>query len=133
MLLTGKVILPEEAPATLLPGSCLTVSLQESILCGGNINCHIPLLGNKTFKNVVMVDGAIEYSLPLMQLKPGTYVVTAVLNVGWCRINSVLSKDLIHQGDYHSTMFNDVVVGLNTKVIHKDIEVELLLPEETGI
>lgn len=80
-----------------------------------------------------MKDKAVEYSLPLMQLKPGSYVVTAVLNVGWCRISSVLSKDLIHEGDYHSTTLHDVVVGSNTKIMHKDIELELVLPEETGM
>ena len=80
-----------------------------------------------------MINGTIEYSLPLMQLKPGSYSLSAVVNVGWCRINSVLSKDLIHQGDYHTTILHDIVVTPQTKVIHKDIKVDLLLPEETGI
>ena len=129
----GNVILPEHSPQQLLPNSCLTVSLQEMILCGGNISCHIPLIANETFRNLQLENHSLKYELNTARLKPGKYLLSAVINVGWCRVNSYKSKDLIHQGDYHSTTLHDVLLDIDTRVVEKDIEVDVMLPEETGI
>lgn len=129
----GNVILPEHSPEQLLPNSCLTVSLQEMILCGGNVSCHIPLIANETFRNLQMENHSLKYELNTARLKPGKYLLSAVINVGWCRVNSYKSKDLIHQGDYHSTTLHDVLIDADTRVMQKDIEVDEMLPEETGI
>ena len=102
------------------------------ILCGGDVDCRIPVVANKTFQKPIVTENAVKYGFTAPRLKPGRYTVSAVLNVGWCRINSIKSKNLIHPGDFHNTVMNDIVVDGKTTSIEKDIPVEFLLPEETG-
>lgn len=129
----GNVYLPLNTTSDLPAGSCLTVSVQEMILCGKDVNCHIPVIVNETFRNISLIKNGIPYELMAPKMKPGRYVVSAVVNVGWCRVNSVKTKMLIHTGDYHSTDLYDIDVDADTKTIGQDIYVEPVLEKETGI
>ena len=106
--------------------------MQEFISCGRNISCHIPVAANQTIYNFIVRNQTIHYQLDIAKLKFGKYNANAVINVGWCRTNSLNSQDLIHSGDYHSTTIHDFVIDQTTTKVVIDINVEQLLPEETG-
>ncbi|XP_057314762.1 uncharacterized protein LOC130655955 [Hydractinia symbiolongicarpus] len=131
--ISGNVQLPQSANKVVLPGSCLTVFIQEMISCGSDINCHIPVIANETIRNVIVRNNSIPYELTTTKLKQGRYVITAVVNNGWCRVNSLKSKEMIRTGDFHTTTMHDIVIEAKTKSILKDITLEVLQPQETGI
>ena len=128
----GNVVLPENAPSELLPNSCLTISIQEKIVCGPIPGCIIPIIANKTFRKITVNNRSVKYDFTIPRIKEGLYIISAVINVGWCKINSTKTKDLIHTGDYHSVDVHDFVVYNNTKVITENINVEILQEEEVG-
>lgn len=131
--ISGNVQLPQSANEVVLPGSCLTVFIQEMISCGSDINCHIPIIANETIRNVIVQNNSIPYELTTTKLKQGRYVISAVVNIGWCRVNSLKSKEMIRAGDFHTTTMHDIVIEAKTKSILKDITLEVLQPQETGI
>lgn len=128
----GNVYLPLNTTSDLPAGSCLTVSVQEMILCGHDANCHIPVVANETFRNVSLIKNALSFELMAPKMKPGRYVISAVVNVGWCRVNSVKTKQLTHPGDYHSTEVYDIDIERDTKTVGQDIYVEPVSEVETG-
>ncbi|XP_012563175.2 uncharacterized protein LOC100201986 isoform X1 [Hydra vulgaris] len=128
--ISGNLILPEDAPTTLPSGSCITLFIQELVFCGKDITCNIPVAANQTIYNFVVRNQTVSYQLDLAKLKYGKYSANAVINVGWCRSNA---QDLIHRGDYHSTTIHDFEIDQSTTKVLLDINLEKLLPEETGI
>ena len=66
------------------------------------------------------------------KMKPGRYLVSAVVNVGWCRTNSVKTKLLIHSGDYHSTEMYDINIEPDTETVGQDLYVQLVTEDDTG-
>lgn len=134
MHISGRITLKSFTAADLPPGSCLTIYIQESITCGGSeTNCQISLAGNQTLRNLTMQQGAVvPYEMFLPKMKQGNYMISAVLNMGWCRVNSVKTSMLIHEGDYHTTMSEEVSFDGVTKSVAKDLQLDVVTISEIG-
>lgn len=114
-------------------GSCLTIYVQELITCGDGIDCHVPLAANQTFNNVTSFNNQVLFDFMMPRTKPGTYIISAILNMGWCRSNSLETSKLVHIGDYHTTSNEGFVIDSQTSEVEKTLFVEPITPEEIGI
>ena len=126
---TGRVQLP--TTETLPEGSCLTVSSRKLIQCRHN-NCKIPPVATKTFDNV-QNDRGIPYSLRLPVATPGKYIISAVVNRGWCKSED--STEWIKTGDFFNKKVHDFEIKNDTSVVAKNIETKAYETEvqKTGI
>ena len=117
--------------ADLQSGSCLTVSSRKLIQCRNN-NCKIPPVATKTIEGIEGVDGGIPYSLRLPDATPGKYIISAVVNLGWCKAND--GDDWIRMNDLYNDKIHDFEIKNQTNV-EKIIKVTRFEPEQakTGI
>ena len=123
--MSGRVILPPEYNE-IPEGSCLTVSSRKLIQCRNN-NCKIPPVATKTIENV-NADGGIAYSLLLPDATAGRYIISAVVNLGWCK--TVDGKEWIRIGDLYNDKVHDFEIKNKTD-IGKNIKVTQFEPEKT--
>ena len=101
--------------------SCLTVDLRELILCKKDEYCNIPISGRVVQRGFTIQRGSfIPYSMDVSEVKPGTYTISAVLNVGWCHHN-VRGKRWIQEGDYLNVHGNEVEISNSSTRVRKDI------------
>ncbi|XP_066916820.1 uncharacterized protein [Clytia hemisphaerica] len=129
----GTVALLDYQQPTIPAGSCLSVYVQEAVSCGNNVNCQVPITGNKTFHDIQLQNGSISYELMLPSLKETTYWISGVVNMGWCRLNSLKTSDLVHEGDYHTTSNEEFYVNQQNNLVQKDLVAELVTIAEIGI
>ena len=106
--------------------------MQEAVSCGNNVNCQVPITGNKTFHDIQLQNGSIPYELTLPSLKETTYWISGVVNMGWCRLNSLKTSDLVHEGDYHTTSNEEFYVNQQNNLVQKDLVAELVTIAEIG-
>ena len=142
--LSGTVTLSSYTEPNLPAGSCLTIYIQEALTCstaagtdGGNnnsIDCRIPIAANQTFNNVQLVNGtAVPYQMVLPSLRKTMYTISAVLNIGWCRVNSLKTHQLLHEGDYHTTYSDQFTVSNTTVAVQKDLDTEIVTLSDIGM
>ena len=74
----------------------------------------------------------VPYEIFLPKMKQGNYMISAVLNMAWCRVNSLKTSMLVHEGDYHTTMSEDVNVDGVSKSVAKDLELDVVTISEIG-
>ena len=125
MFVSGRVLMPLSEPP-LFEGSCLTISSRKLIQCKYN-NCKIPPVASKIFENITN-DGGIPYTLLLPVATPGKYIISAVVNNGWCKIDGNL-KDWIRPGDFYNTKVHDFEIKQDTLFVGKNIKVTKFEPE----
>lgn len=121
---SGRVLFPTNEPIP--PESCLTVSSRKLIQCKNN-NCKIPPVSTRTFENVTN-EGGIPYSVLLPVATPGKYIISAVVNLGWCKTEG--GSKWIQQGDYYNDKVHDFEIKNETTSVGKNINVK---PFETEV
>ena len=129
----GRVLLPDDFNQTFSSKSCLTVKAQEYRLCGGEINCINPLHAKETFHNLQLEDNVIPYAITLPNIGSGHILISAILNVDWCRddVKSV-TEEWIRNGDYHNEETHDFMIPEKTDQFEKDIEMTEYMEVVTG-
>ena len=120
----GRVILPESSNETFSSRSCLTIKAQEFKLCGGGANCMHPLTTKETFRDFRLEAHTIPYAIVIPNIVTGHFIISALLNVDWCKDDDVTSQDFIHNGDYHNEETHDFVISEGMTDILKDIKLE---------
>ena len=124
MFVTGRVIISDENQV-LPPETCLTVSSRKLIQCK-NAACQVPPVATKTFVNVIN-DKGIPYSMRLLSHSPGKYIISAVVNLGWCRTEN--GTEWIKEGDLYNDKIHDYEIDNNTSIVGKNIYVVPLASE----
>lgn len=78
----GKIILPSTAQE-LNTNSCLTIQIKEYKECTG-VGCSSPTIARSTYENVQLMNRIIQYDIYLPNTSYGHFIITAVINNGWC-------------------------------------------------
>ena len=104
-------------------GSCLWVRVQEDIQCEAE-DCDIPTLGEQNFEDISLDDSrAIAYKVNFKAAQSNQYLISATVNMGWCRSEN--SNNWIRIGDYHNEYSHSFVVPSTGSTAVKDVEVYL--------
>ena len=130
MLINGDILSDKIIP-TIPPGSCLTLTIRESLQCFDRENCLIEAKAHFVMKNFRMPrSNRLWYQRVIKpRLKPGRYIIGAVLNRGWCAQDSKNST-WIRDGDF----FNDVLHEFEVKEygdVRKDIVIRRFVLRES--
>jgi len=120
----GRVKLPQSSNETFSSKSCLTIKAQEFKLCGGGINCLNPLTAKETFHDFNLEAHTIPYAIVIPNTATGHFIISAVLNIDWCKDDDASSQDFIHNGDYHNEETHDFVLSEGMTEVQKDITLE---------
>ena len=119
----GKV---KFAPAldTVVPNSCLRVSVKEEILCDSveGIGCNVPNLGTSRIDNPRLnADGTMNYKVSFTSTKQLSQLTLDVtLNVGWCKSG----EEWMRNGDYITVTGHNVNVEESQERYNLDVTVE---------
>uniref|UniRef100_A0A7M5V2C2 Agrin n=1 Tax=Clytia hemisphaerica TaxID=252671 RepID=A0A7M5V2C2_9CNID len=115
----GNLLLPSGAP-TDLKDSCLSVRIQEDRQCD-EISCDPVIVESFLQRGVKAAKpGIIPYRMPFDGTPGVQYVISAVLNIGWCKY----ADNWIRPGDYHTETFPTFGGPNDGEVI--DVEAQLV-------
>lgn len=83
-----------------------------------------PLTTKETFRDFRLEAHTIPYAIVIPNIVTGHFIISALLNVDWCKDDDVTSQDFIHNGDYHNEETHDFVISEGMTDILKDIKLE---------
>ena len=83
-----------------------------------------PLTTKETFRDFRLEAHTIPYAIVIPNIVTGHFIISALLNVDWCKDDDVTSPDFIHNGDYHNEETHDFVISEGMTDILKDIKLE---------
>ena len=124
--ISGRVLFPPEI-SELRNGSCLSVSTRKLIKCKQE-KCKIPPVASKTWEAVKYIEGGIPYSLFLPIDSPGSYLVSAVINNGWCK--SQVQGVWIRDGDLYNDRIHDFELKSPPSPVGKNIQTAVYVSED---
>lgn len=83
-----------------------------------------PLTTKETFRDFRLEAHTIPYAIVIPNIVTGHFIISALLNVDWCKDDDVTSPDFIHNGDYHNEETHDFVISEGMTDVLKDIKLE---------
>lgn len=117
---SGRVLVAPSVPTSLPRGSCLTVTVQKAQFCT-RYPCTNPILARRTYVDPRYVSGrSFRYSVTLANPKETRYVITSVLNIGWC----ARSNEMLRVGDFKNEYLQMVQIQKDKMSINKDLSIE---------
>ena len=125
----GKLLFPPSLPS--IPDrSCVTVKAQEAIYCDyvpgvANNGCD-RTLNERQYKTVLLGDdGTFKFKVSFGSDRPVPVLLSATLNMGWCRDLNKKKSDWIRDGDYFTDY--EINVELNDRELEyrKDVTMKL--------
>ena len=81
----------------------------------------MPSIATKTYDIIPHAAVSLTYKLRLVNAKAGRYIVSAVLNNGWCKGSAGNSSDWLRSGDYYNAEVNEYVLKTTDVFVTKDM------------
>ena len=131
----GKVILPpKHAAIEIQNSSCLILTINEAIYCQTEDNCPDTTITKKVLRFPTPMPPVLRFPYEVVlkpRPKPGRYLISAVLNQGWCSDGSE-SSQWIKEGDYFNDVESSFELGKSRGIDRQIIEVKKFLKEGDG-
>ena len=105
--MSGEIIFPN-AVSTLPESSCVIIKLKDVSFHDTSSNVLASNIFKVNGKNVQRIEYSLNSKKPLEENLNRVTVVTAVVNVGWCKSEN--SDDWLREGDYLSVMRHRVIL-----------------------